>query len=51
MLVRTAVKHIRGTGRVAQNVGLVNLEQDDVLHAIAPVIVEEEKEEREETES
>jgi DNA gyrase subunit A len=40
-MVRIAVSGIRETGRVAQGVKLVDLEQEDKLQAIAPVISEE----------
>ena len=40
-MVRTFVKDIRHTGRNTQGVKLINLEQNDKLQAIAPVISEE----------
>src|SRR5437762_5632414 len=40
-MVRTSVKDIRETGRNTQGVKLINLEQNDKLQAIAPVISEE----------
>ncbi|MBI3192266.1 MAG: DNA gyrase subunit A, partial [Pedosphaera parvula] len=42
-MVRTATKDIRETGRNAQGVKLVDLDEGDKLQAIAPVIVEEEE--------
>jgi DNA gyrase subunit A len=43
-LVRTFVKDIRETGRNAQGVKLIDLEGDDKLQAIAPVISEQQEE-------
>ena len=40
-MVRTGVAHIRMTGRNAQGVKLINLDSDDRLLAIAPVINED----------
>ena len=40
-MVRTGVAHIRMTGRNAQGVKLINLDNDDRLLAIAPVINED----------
>ena len=40
-MVRTAVKDIRETGRNAQGVKLINLDEADKLQAIAPVISED----------
>jgi DNA gyrase subunit A len=40
-MVRTSVKDIRETGRNTQGVKLIELEQNDRLKAIAPVISEE----------
>ena len=40
-MVRTFAKDIRQTGRNAQGVKLIELEADDKLQAIAPVISEE----------
>jgi len=39
--VRTRVRDIRETGRNTQGVKLINLEPNDKLQAIAPVISEE----------
>lgn len=44
-MVRIAVKDVRETGRNAQGVKLIDLEGDDKLQAIAPVISDEEDEE------
>jgi DNA gyrase subunit A len=43
-MVRTKVEHIRETGRNTQGVKLINLEANDKLQAIAPVISEEREE-------
>ncbi len=43
-MVRTGVKDIRETGRNAMGVKLINLEENDRLQAIAPVISEEKEE-------
>src|SRR5258705_469486 len=43
-LVRTRANDIRETGRNTQGVKLINLDANDKLQAIAPVIVEEHKE-------
>ena len=43
-MVRTVVKHIRETGRNAQGVKLIDLDEGDKLQAIAPVINEDEEE-------
>lgn len=43
-MVRTSVKDIRETGRVATGVKLINLAPGDKLQAIAPVITEQEEE-------
>jgi DNA gyrase subunit A len=40
-MVRIAVKDVRETGRDAQGVKLINLDADDHLQAIAPVIAED----------
>jgi DNA gyrase subunit A len=40
-MVRTSVKDIRETGRNTQGVKLINLDQNDRLKAIAPVVSEE----------
>ena len=40
-MVRTSVKDIREAGRNTQGVKLINLEANDRLQAIAPVISEE----------
>jgi DNA gyrase subunit A len=42
-MVRTFVKDIRETGRNTQGVKLINLEADDKLQAIAPVISEQQE--------
>ena len=42
-MVRTAVKDIRETGRNTQGVKLINLDEQDRLQAIAPVISEAEE--------
>jgi DNA gyrase subunit A len=42
-MVRTFVKDIRETGRNAQGVKVINLEQGDKLQAIAPVISEQQE--------
>jgi len=42
-LVRTFVKHIRETGRNAQGVKLIDLQEGDKLQAIAPVISEQQE--------
>jgi len=42
-LVRTFVKDIRETGRNAQGVKLIDLEGDDKLQGIAPVISEQQE--------
>lgn len=44
-MVRTFVKDIRETGRVAQGVKLIDLTEGDKLQAVAPVITEREGEE------
>ncbi len=49
-MVRIAVKDVRETGRNAQGVKLIDLEGDDKLQAIAPVISDEEDEEHGEQE-
>jgi DNA gyrase subunit A len=43
-MVRTFVKHIREAGRNTQGVKLINLEANDKLQAIAPVISEQQEE-------
>ena len=43
-MVRTFVKHIRETSRIAQGVKLINLDENDKLQAIAPVISEQQEE-------
>jgi DNA gyrase subunit A len=43
-MVRTFVKDIRETGRNAQGVKLINLDANDKLQAIAPVISEQQEE-------
>jgi DNA gyrase subunit A len=43
-MVRTAVKDIRETGRNTQGVKLIDLDANDKLQAIAPVISEEKEE-------
>ena len=45
LMVRTAVDHIRETGRVTQGVKLINLREGDKLQAIAPVIIDDDEEE------
>ncbi|MDP6892136.1 MAG: DNA gyrase subunit A [Verrucomicrobiota bacterium] len=50
-MVRTGVAHIRMTGRNAQGVKLINLDSDDRLLAIAPVINEDATDSEEETDS
>lgn len=47
-MVRTKVSYIRQTGRNTQGVKLINLEKGESLHAIAPVITEEQEEEESE---
>jgi len=42
-MVRIFVKDIREVGRVTQGVKLINLEGDDKLQAIAPVISEQQE--------
>ncbi len=44
-MVRIAVKDVRETGRNAQGVKLIDLDESDVLQAIAPVISEESEDE------
>jgi DNA gyrase subunit A len=43
-MVRTFVRHIREAGRNTQGVKLINLEENDKLQAIAPVISEQQEE-------
>ena len=43
-MVRTFVKHIRETSRIAQGVKLIDLDENDKLQAIAPVISEQQEE-------
>jgi DNA gyrase subunit A len=50
-MVRTGVAHIRMTGRNAQGVKLINLDSDDRLLAIAPVINEDETDSEDEADS
>jgi len=49
-MVRTTVKGIRQTGRIAQGVRLVRLDENDRLQDIAPVITAEREDEVEESE-
>ena len=48
-MVRIGVKDIREVGRNTQGVKLVNLDEGDMLHAIAPVISEEKEDSEEDT--
>jgi DNA gyrase subunit A len=44
VIIRSSVAQIRVTGRIAQGVRLVNLDEGDVLTAVARVVPEEDDE-------
>ena len=46
VIIRSSVAQIRVTGRIAQGVRLVNLDDGDMLTAVARVIPEDDEEER-----
>jgi len=41
VIIRSSVSHVRVTGRIAQGVRLVNLDQGDLVTAVARVIPED----------
>ena len=45
MIIRSSVSQVRVTGRIAQGVKLVNLDEGDVVTAVARVVPEDEGDE------